>query len=324
MRRPAWTMTELIVVMAILAILAALLLPAVQTVRETARRSMCSNNLRQFALAIHEFEAQHKVLPPANDGGWSAHFTTLPYLELRPIYDELLRTREVWASQPGSALGFFWNHPAMRIQIRALQCPSDGLAATLAGDGAATNYALNIGRGGLLAGWDGAFTLPDPPHQAHAPGGPVTFSDLTDGTSRTALLSELLAGSDPCARGRGLFATRDRHDAPADFERLCDQCKRMEIQFGPYPTGGFAPSCVPGFNGRPWAYGSWGVFYGHSLTPHQPTCTNSGSTLTGVYTAYSNHPTGPQVAFADAHIESVSVNVDLQTWRALGSRSGRD
>lgn len=76
--------------------------------------------------------------------------------------------------------------------------------------------------------------------------------------------------------------------------------------------------------GRPWAWGSFSVYYNHSLTPHQRSCTNSGTVRSGVYSSYSNHPTGPLVAFADGHIEPMSVNVDLQTWRALGSRNGQE
>ena len=321
MRRRGLSLTELVVVLAILAVLAALLFPAVQSARESARRTQCSNNLRQFAIAIHQYEAQQKVLPPANNNGWSAHVTVLPYMEMQPLHDELFRARNEWVSSPVHR--FFEHSSAMKIQVRILQCPSDGLATTIVGEAAATNYALNYGRGGLLAGWDGAFASSSRPHPAHARGAPITLAAFVDGTAQTAMLSEVLAGSGECKRGRSMFATRDYHPSPADFERMCDQCRKEEFAYIPYPEGGFVPMCFPD-RGRPWAWGSWGIAYTHSLTPNQPTCTNSGNNPTGAYTAYSNHPAGPVVAFADGHIKPMSVNIDLQAWRALGSRNGHE
>ena len=90
--RPAFTLVELLVVIAIIGTLIGLLLPAVQSAREAARRTSCQSNIRQLALAIHNYESARRFFPPSmihvpgttftsNNGSWSIHGRILPYLE---------------------------------------------------------------------------------------------------------------------------------------------------------------------------------------------------------------------------------------------------
>src|SRR5687767_10121672 len=89
--RPAFTLVELLVVIAIIGILIALLLPAVQAARESARRAQCANNLKQIGVAVHNYHEARKSLPPcrlAGGTGWATFFVLiLPYMEQEQVYD---------------------------------------------------------------------------------------------------------------------------------------------------------------------------------------------------------------------------------------------
>jgi prepilin-type N-terminal cleavage/methylation domain-containing protein/prepilin-type processing-associated H-X9-DG protein len=88
-RRAGFTLVELLVVIAIMGILTALLLPAVQAAREAARRTQCQNNLRQYAVAIHNYHDVHNILPIGNTWGrmWTFQSRILPYMEQGNIYN---------------------------------------------------------------------------------------------------------------------------------------------------------------------------------------------------------------------------------------------
>ncbi len=145
-RHSGFTLVELLVVIAIIGVLVALLLPAVQAAREAARRSSCSNNLKQFGLAIHNFHDTYNRLPPAgaNDqmsefgkappgGRWGASWLVhiLPFIEGGTIYDKFLFN--------GNNGGAGWGNPsattdalnnvtmARNLSIKNFICPSSPL-----------------------------------------------------------------------------------------------------------------------------------------------------------------------------------------------------
>jgi type II secretory pathway pseudopilin PulG len=127
---------ELLVVIAVVGILIALLLPAVQAAREAARRMQCSNNLKQIALANHNFYDAKKTFPEFNTGygsvaGFSALAQLLPYLEQTAAYDEISETLKSydsvptdWSSSPRARI----NSPVQnvaKLPISVFRCPSD-------------------------------------------------------------------------------------------------------------------------------------------------------------------------------------------------------
>src|SRR5438876_11829573 len=119
-RRSAFTLVELLVVIAIIGVLVALLLPAVQAARESARRSTCSNHLKQLGLAIHNFEDVNKVLVPArmeNYGGVTWAVFILPYLEQDNLYKQWDLNRWYYDQGPnGNAI--------RQTQLKLFYCPS--------------------------------------------------------------------------------------------------------------------------------------------------------------------------------------------------------
>ena len=153
-RRKGFTLIELLVVISIIGVLIALLLPAVQSAREAARRMQCINNLKQLGLGLHNYETSQGVLPPSlcltgrsNTvtwfGGWSVHGRVLPYLEQGNMYNAINFAIHYEAA------------PNLTVTAQTLSlftCPSESNPAPLVEeeDGArrvfgTTNYGWNMG-----------------------------------------------------------------------------------------------------------------------------------------------------------------------------------
>src|SRR4051794_4598815 len=120
-RMRGFTLIELLVVIAIIGVLVALLLPAVQMAREAARRSQCSNNLKQMGLAIHNYHDSIGAIPPGSMNGWGPLTHMLPYLELGVVYNAINFSFSASQEQGnGQRNGTAWT-----TQISVFLCPSD-------------------------------------------------------------------------------------------------------------------------------------------------------------------------------------------------------
>ena len=217
--RHAFTLVELLVVIAIIGILIGMLLPAVQQVREAARRVTCGNNIRQLTLAMHIYETSHKNFPPGlrndlkvvPDGyqegtfGWGTFI--LPFVEQGNLYNILSPNRgnmgDRLSAADKSAVA-----EALITPIAGFRCPSDDAEERslrsvpgVTGGLALSNYVANNGSGRIM--WMSI----DPSVDSKRVTGPFDgtggkrISTLTDGTSNTILLSERIFLNGPISPG---------------------------------------------------------------------------------------------------------------------------
>jgi len=175
--RRAFTLIEVLVTIAVIGVLVALILPAVQSAREAARRSTCSNNLRQLGIALHSYGSALGSFPNGLNGmQFSLHVMLLPYLEQRDLYNTINMSG---TSAPGPNMV---NGTAVRTVVSVLLCPSDG--SQVAG-GSGTNYAGCLGYGYQVHKDNGFFIHPQTESV------PVT---VPDGSSSTVAIAEVLRG----------------------------------------------------------------------------------------------------------------------------------
>lgn len=207
-----FTLVELLVVIAIIGVLIGLLLPAVQAVREAARRSTCSNNLKQLSLALHVYNDGKKSLPPLilkpsasksgdsdwNSPGWGWNALILPFMEETALYDTL-KVGTNTLSQTGADASI---RDRLSTRLSTVRCPSDPTSSANSGRSVGrplglSNYpavnrvAVNVGSGGgknVLGAFRGAWPHADA--QTSAARAPRPFREFTDGLSSTLLIGE--------------------------------------------------------------------------------------------------------------------------------------
>ncbi|MDR3619883.1 MAG: DUF1559 domain-containing protein [Paludisphaera borealis] len=353
MRKPrfGFTLIELLVVIAIIAVLIALLLPAVQSAREAARRSQCTNNLKQLGLAVHNYISTETVLPAqsiaptAQDQSWGWTYGwglgLLPYMEQQPAFSAFNFSLGVFGNASGNTYQQ-GNNTVCQLKIAGFLCPSDGVKKMPSDPNGGTSYVGNYGGPGQLAslGAYGAYTgtvvpvyIADWAKDRNL--GPVGVESVTDGTSNTALFSERLIGlvgspsitrADKDAK-RAIFAAAGpvAGSGAAGVQQLLAACNALP------PT---TASIRSDANGYTWfaAY-PWHIAvnaYTHVGAPNSMSCNNTadqGGWLSftgplGSAPPSSNHPGGVNMAMADGSVRFLKDSISLPTFWGIGTRNG--
>jgi prepilin-type N-terminal cleavage/methylation domain-containing protein len=310
-RRRAFTLIELLVVIAIIGVLVSLLLPAVQQAREAARRTQCRNNLKQIALAIHNYADAHRAFPLCLSSaakGISVHTYLLPFIDQSPLYN-LVNFNVAWDN--------VGNDIPRAMIVPTFLCPSDSSAGIPAG-WAGTNYRASqgseilYGQPSTVVG-NSNYGMPAP-NGVFVPSKVVQVAEIRDGMSNTAAFSEHQLGD----FNNSISSPTDTF-RPGTYPTTPDeavlQCRTMD------PTN----LSLQGVSnvGAPWlqAYHSTTQYF-HVSGPNSRSCMFPPGRIQT--TAASYHVGGVHVALCDGSVRFVSDNVNLATWRALGSKAGSE
>jgi len=335
-------------VIAIIGLLMALLLPAIQRVREAANRMRCANNLRQLGLATHNYESVEQRLPyienlPGSSGGnFSIQARLLPYVEQDNLRNLLNFNESLMVGCCPGDLRPQYIVPAKTV-LSLFRCPSDGgpdtfivRSGTMGGATgqnftfAGTNYHVNIGTAlGTL------YDTRCPTDGIAWINSYVRIADITDGTSNTALFSESLLGLQ--AQRPGAPTTdAERKRVMMDIRCLFIDSNMPPAQCGlqgyvvpndpnTYYSNTLASPLNRGWQGQRgagWIHGrEYWTAYNHYLPPNS----NIPDMLTcgwGVFGARSNHPGGVNVCFGDGSVRFIRDTINLSVWRALATRAG--
>jgi len=309
MPRRGFTLVELLVVIAIIGILIALLLPAVQAAREAARRSQCTNNLKQLGLALHNYHDANKCFPYRMGGGSGSGWGTVTLPRLSGFVPLLgFIEQGAMAAQVGNDPTYVWNTAFQPwvTQIPALLCPSDPSTKEISVIGQ-NNYAFSIGDQYNNTDW-ASYPTPPPTRGLFGPNTSVTFADILDGTSNTAAMSEIVRPPSSNAFGSN---TTSNTTNPIN-------CRASFVN-GQYTTAILDRDRSLGTR---WCDGRVGyVSFNTILPPNGPVC--NGQTTSGILTAGSRHPGGANVMLADASVRFVSQTIDTGDLSAACVTSGQ-
>ena len=315
-RRNGFTLVELLVVIAIIGVLVALLLPAVQSAREAARRSQCSSNMRQIGLALHQYHDSHEAFPPlrtgtANETAWglfSFQVALLPYIEQKPLYDDIIASD--WATKDAGQLYYYqynWDREDFwgNKRISSLACPSDGAAREPSWYYKHQPASYMGSLGDCLRNTDET----DTNTRGFFPGGNGyigvkcnNFSTIVDGTSNTAALSETCVAKEAYDRNTksGIVIETSLIPSVCQLHGMNDQNRTQIYGETTYYTRGW--SFV---DGR-----SRAITFQTILPPNSVSCAedelpkNPGHGY-GIMSVSSNHADGVNVCMVDASVRFV-------------------
>ena len=362
-RAAGFTLVELLVVIAIIGVLVALLLPAVQAARESARRSQCSSQLKQLGIALHNYHDVWKVFPPRRGGTgtgvtsfWgngdrrSAFVALLPFYEQQSLFDRIEAGGDVDTSGnvfgPGGPVAWYatTQYVPWATQQKALVCPSDKVV--YGGNYAKSSYCFSLGDsmggnqsiGGLTTHFNSATAY----IRGIFAGSQRCrgFQHLSDGTSNTIALSERVYASPQAAP----FTASGQDIRTVTVSNLPSVLTNPSTCYAQARNGFYYNVTVKGMYGNSWQDGqAERVGFTTVLPPNAPSCTNDSNvnadSTGGVLNPASYHNGGVNGVMADGAVRFISNNINCGNtaapqvtsgpspygiWGALGSIEGRE
>jgi prepilin-type N-terminal cleavage/methylation domain-containing protein/prepilin-type processing-associated H-X9-DG protein len=334
-----FTLIELLVVIGIIAVLISMLLPAVQSAREAARRTQCINNLKQLGLAIQNYESSQGVLPPSLVltgtgaglqwfGGWSAHGRVLPFLEQGSVFNSINYAYDY--AQPG-------NVTVSLLSLGVLLCPSEPNTSpftvapdflSLPSDGTTGMQFGVVSYGWCVGDWYvwGGFGTAVGNRAALGPNRSRRLGEFTDGLSQTLLAGEV--------------KTYQKHLMPGALVNITSPDSIPDANADPYTIVPEYLTCMAVDVGghTVWADGSVSeTGFTTAWTPNKTILGGPGRSIDmdiisrdegaggptfAAHTARSFHPDGVNALFGDGSVHFIKNSVSGQTWRALGTVRG--
>lgn len=328
--KSGFTLVELLVVIAIIGILVGLLLPAVQAAREAARRMQCSNNVKNLALSVHNYEVAFKQFPSnymqIGTDAWLAvsgiNFSLLPYIEQSALYERGMQF------VPTATTAGNWD--AMYNQVSSVKlpvfiCPSSPAAPQRGThpnwwDGPGTNYAWSTGSSTEL-NWAGARFNGMFAYQVTR-----KLGDVTDGTSNTIAVSELLSGSGQTSAGK--FPYDIFYPGQGLYNAVVDPNFPTQAEIDAIGTAARSASAVRSNNGTMWAWYSSGQSTLNTATPPNWRHPSAGGDCCpggahdwghGLIGPRSKHTGGVSTGMGDGSVQFISDSVNLLTFQRLGN-----
>ena len=315
--RKAFTLVELLVVIAIIGILVALLLPAVQAAREAARRSSCTNNLKQCALALHNYHDTHRKFPGIGESSsraFSVLAKILPYAEQANLQDLIDFNRPIYGGAHGGPQVIDpANEDAARTFVPMFRCPSDGtedLFTEFDCDGAngqayrGSNVVVCTG-----SARDSYWDLRNRTDGLFYYNSACGFKNMTDGTSNATVFSETILGNG--------IAQGPPPNKPYEAVAYIGHQSNVNPDVAALASG--AVRYWQGHRGYAWISGkSYSTTFSTYDTPNPPH-SDVYQFAYGWFAARSFHPGGVNVAMGDGSVRFVSETVARTTWQNLGS-----
>lgn len=332
-----FTLVELLVVIAIIGMLVAILLPAVQMARASARRMQCSNNIKQLAIACHNYESARKQLPPATDGtdyssgtpdrsgtgsragcaSYGLFSYLLPYVDQAPLYEKIDFDEHAWNYQQGGKKNTAEGKLFMKTLISAYLCPdySQLKICEVSGNfyGAVSNYAGCAGVKWSSSDNNGKDSKDKNTYKA--------TTDVTPGETEGSIARNgMFLWGDSVKMGTA-------KDGLSQTFLLLETTPKSAINLSGYRWSASRESqgtCLA----RNWFLGSnirGKALYAArqlQLPLNQAPTSNIGGALFNEQMVGSEHVDGANFAMADASVHFISDDIDFHIYRILATRNG--